>query len=130
MTYRELFENALRAVAEGSDTGEVSDYEERAGYLLATFCMQCAKADADYRRANGEDAATFSVAAWVDPDDEFPLCDVFAPPAIYYLSAMLTLDENEEMSDRFFELYSDALSKILSSLPAACEGVTDRYKIL
>ena len=37
------------------------------------------------------------------------------------------IEENEDMSERFFDLYSDAVSSIQASLPASCESIANRY---
>ena len=130
MTFEELFENALRLVAEDPTEGDTSDYEDRASYILATFCSQCASADARYRQAHKMSAVTVSAVAYVELSEAFPLCDAFAPAATYYLAAMLTLDENEVLSEKFFALYTDALATIQASLPALRETVTDSYGLI
>lgn len=135
MTYRELYENALRTVCEDEQTTDTSDYEERAAYILATFCAQCCVPDQKYRAAHTLGEQSFTPVACVDLDHDFPLCDAFVPAAIYYLSAILVLDENEAMSEKFFSLYSDALAALVSSLPsstesATLESITDRYGLM
>ena len=130
MTYRELFQSALAQVCESGDEGDISDYEERAGYILASFCTRCASADKKYRAAHGIQGGNEVYAACVALDGEFPLCDVFTAAASHYLAAMLTIDENEEMSERFFALYSDAISALMGDLPASNERITDRYGLI
>lgn len=110
--------------------GIIEDYEDRAGYILATFCADCAKADQRYRAAHAQQAATPSISAYVELSSAFALCDVFAPTATYYLAAVLVMDENEEMSEKFFALYSDSLSKILSDLPMVTNATKDCYHLL
>lgn len=130
MTYRQIYENALRLICETDSAMDTADYEERATYVLATFLGQCAPIDRQYRAAHQMSAHSVLPVACVDPDHTFDLADVFASPAEYYLSAMLVLDENEEMSERFFSLYTDAISSLLDSLPCACESIRDRYTLL
>ena len=60
-------------------------------------------------------------------DGEFGLSDAFAPAAIYYLAAMLVLDENEEMSESFLARYSDQLATLRASLPMGKEHIRDHY---
>ena len=62
-----------------------------------------------------------------DADADFPLCDVFAPAAIYHLASGLVIDENEEMSDKFFDRYINAILDIRKELPASVEKIVDRY---
>ena len=129
MTYRELFDSAVRMVAEGGADCDVTDYEERAEYLLATACYQCAPLDQAYRIATGAASASLDgVGVCVSLEDTFPLSDAFAPAVTYYLAAMLVLDENDEMSDGLFERFSDALSSIRDGLPALVEKIADRYE--
>ena len=130
MTFLELFENALHAISETATNGDTSDYEERASYILATFCTQCAGLDHRYRSAMGDFSQPKADATYVALSETFPLSEIFAPPAIYYLSAMLTLDENETMSEKFFELYSDALASIQASIPCSCKPIEDRYAMI
>ena len=128
MTYRDIFDSALRMICEQNVDGDVSDYEERATYLLATFCRQCAKLDAKYRAAyNLTGGGKVSSAACIGLDAEFPLSEALSPSACYYLSAMLTLDENEDMSEQFFSLYTDALASLSASLPAKSGPIVNRY---
>lgn len=130
MTYRQVYENALRAVCETADSTDTSDYEERAGYILATFLGQCAPVERQYRLAHQMKVTASVAVAHVDLDSSFGLPDVFVTPAEHYLAAMLVMDENEELSDRFFELYTDGISALLSSLPCSSESITDRYQCL
>lgn len=130
MTYRQIYENALRLICETDSAMDTADYEERATYILATFLGQCALIDRQYRTAHQMSASAVLPVACVDPDHTFALAEVFTAPAEYYLAAMLVLDENEEMSERFFSLYTDAISTLLDSLPCAVESIRDRYSLL
>ena len=127
MSYRELFEAAVRMVAEGGTAGDVSDYEERASYVLATACHQCAPLDRAYRKATGAGDSSAKVGLCVALEDTFPLSEAFVPAVTYYLASMLVLDENAEMSDRLFDSFSDALSSIRDSLPATTEKILNKY---
>ncbi|MBQ8431390.1 MAG: hypothetical protein IJX28_00750 [Clostridia bacterium] len=130
MTCRELYEAALRLVCENAENGDVSDYEDRAGYILATAVTQCAPLDALYRKATGGSAVPLPMGVYLDLDADFPLSDIFSAAVLHYLCAMLVLDENEAMSDAFFEKYTDAIALIQSSLPFVGESITDRYQEL
>ena len=128
MTYRELFDAAVRMVDENAADGDVEDYGERAGYLLAAACSQCAPQDRIYRKANGMADSTVQTVAFVELDEVFPLSPIFVPAVTYYLAAMLVLDENEDMSDTLFSHYADTLASIRNNLPASTERITDRYE--
>lgn len=130
MTYRELYQSALRMVSESDGEGLHADYEERAGYLLAAFCNECASIEKRYCEANDLTRAGFSPQSVIALDDRFPLQDAFVPAAIYYLSAMLVIDENEDLSDRFFELYTDSISTIQAGIPCVKHRIVNEYSNL
>lgn len=130
MTYREIYENALRMICEDSTVSDSADYEERAAYILATLISECAAVDKQYRLAEGLEAVPHAPVACVELDDAFSLCDALIPIAVYYLSAMLVLDENEDMSEKFFSLYTDALTSFLSGLRHTSHPIDDRYGLM
>ena len=129
MLYRDLIQSAIAIVCENAVVSFGNeDYHARAPYFLAAFVTQYAKLDGDYRKANGMENKVISTdAAAIEVDDEFPLCDVFAPAAIYHLTAGLVIDENEEMSDKFFDRYINAILEIRKNLPSLAEPIVDRY---
>lgn len=129
MLYRDLIQSAIAIVCENAVVSFGNeDYHARAPYLLAAFVTQYAKLDGDYRKVNGMEKKVISTdAAAIESDDEFPLCDVFAPAAIYHLAAGLVIDENEEMSDKFFDRYINAILEIRKNLPSLAEPIVDRY---
>lgn len=131
MLAQELLDAALAMICEEPNRQDAnSDYKERAPYLLATFLNLCAPIDRQYRHAHGLGDATEFDGAMLPLEDVFPLTSAFAPAAVYYLAAMLVLDENEVMSDRLFALYTDTLTTIQSSLPVTVEPIRDNYKIV
>ena len=125
MTFREIYESAVHLICE--DPADSFDYEERSGYLLASFCTQAHGADKRYRTANGLGAAGEIPEVCADLNADFPLSPIFAPCAVFYVAALLALDENEELSDKLFARYSDGMSDILSALPCRQEPIADRY---
>ena len=129
MICHDLIKSAISIVCENTTiTFGNEDYNSRAPYLLATIVTQYAKLDGDYRKANGMESKVISTDAVVlNPNDEFPLCDVFAPAAIYHLASGLVIDENEEMSDKFFDRYISAILDIRKTLPASVGAIVDRY---
>ena len=126
MTCNEIYTVALGMVCESAQNNN-TDYEERAPYLLAAFCSSCRALDTQYRHANGLDDAPDFSDSYIALEADFPLHRVFSSPAAAYLAAMLTVDENEEMSDRFCALYSDCLAQIQASLPCKVESIKNRY---
>ena len=130
MTYRDVLDAAVKLLCEDSDYGYAEDYAARAPYVLATFDMECAAADRAYRQSHGLNEATAASTPCVQLGAEFRLSEPFFPAALYYLSAMLVMDENEVLGEKFFELYSDTLSKILDSLPATVSKIVDSYHLI
>ncbi len=130
MLCREIYLAAVGMTGEDVSDDCIADYEDSSGYLLATFCRDCAAIDARYRMAHAMGSASIPSGALIDLEDDFPLCDALVPAATYYLAAMLVADENEELSDRFFTLYTDSISAVTASLPASRSSVSDRYGLL
>ncbi len=131
MTYRDLIKSTLATVCEDPNTAfGVEDYSTRAPFLLAYFITRYAKLDGEYRKANGMASKAIPTdIAEVDPEDDFPLCDAFFPAAINYLASGLVIDENEEMSDKFFDRYIGIILDIRKAIPAQRERIVDRYGI-
>ena len=130
MTLREITDAAIRLVCENPQDVSTEDYRERASYILPAFCGQCAASDDRYRLAHSMSTKVAVSAAYMELDELFPLADVFVAPATYYLAAMLVVDENEDLSDRFFALSTDALASVEATLPATSKAVSDRYGLL
>ena len=129
MTYLDLTKSAIAAVCEDTSTSfGVEDYNTRAQFLLATFITQYAPLDGVYRETHGLEPQEIQTdIAAVDPENVFPLCEVFVPAAIQYLASALVVDENEEMSDKFFDRYINAILEVRKNLPSQAEPIVDRY---
>jgi hypothetical protein len=54
---------------------------------------------------------------------------VFVPAAVQYLASALIVDENEEMSDKFFDRYINLILEIRKTLPATQGAIVDRYDL-
>ena len=131
MTYLDLTKRAVAAVCEDPTASfGLEDYHTRATFLLATFVGEYKPLDSCYREAHGMEAKEiFSGMASVDLEDDFPLCDAFIPAAIHCLAAGLVIDENEEMSDKFFDRYINNILEIRQSLPSTTGAIVDRYDL-
>ena len=129
MRNSDIFKVTLAAICEDpSSSVNTQDYNMRAQFLLADFITQYAPLDASYRVANGMESQKIPTdVTLIDPEDDFPLCDVFTPVAIDYLASALVIDENEEMSDRFFDRYINGILEIRKALPAKQHPIVDRY---
>lgn len=126
-----LFRGAVATTCENpNSSANTEDYTARAQFLLAEFITQYAHLDALYRAANGMESKNISTnLSVIDPEDDFPLCDIFIPVAINYLASAFVLSENEEMSDRFFDRYINGVLEIRKTLPAKQAPIVDRYRL-
>ena len=127
MTVREIYNGALKLMSESAGNEENEDYEERAPYIMATFCSQLRGTDSAIRRLNGDNEADSFSPVYIELDSEFPLLDVFASSSMLYLAAMLVIDYDADLYDRFFSRYCDAVSKICDTTSGVCEKTTDKY---
>ncbi|MBQ8330979.1 MAG: hypothetical protein IJX94_00590 [Clostridia bacterium] len=127
MKNREIYENALRILAQNTTSGENEDYEERAPYLIASFCTEAEDTDRFLRLALGEAVAATFEKVWLALEADFPLLDRLAPVACLYVAAMLILDEDGDLSDKLYERYCDIMSGIRSDIPATLESISDTY---
>lgn len=131
MTYQDLIRSAIATICEDTTTSQnIEDYNLRSQFLLATFVTQYAQLDGIYRKAHAMEPYEISTdVAAIDPEDDFPLCDVFSPAAIQYLASALVIDENEEMSDKLFDRYINIILEISKNLPSKAEAIIDRYNL-
>lgn len=127
MTARDILNSAAALICETVSEAESVDYLERAPYILSSFCSQCKRVDADYRRAHAMEKITYSSKATLGLDESFPLIDELIPAATYYLAALLVLDENEQLSDKLMDLYTDSVACLAASLPMLLESIAEKY---
>ena len=129
MKNREIYDSALRFLAESTNSIDNEDYEERAPYLLAAFCNEVRDTDAAIRCAHGETQKSFN-SVFLSLDSDFPLSEMFCTAASYYLAAMLVFDDDADLSDRLYDKFCDSISRIRCTVPALCENITDRYPFI
>ena len=127
MKNRDVYAAALRVVCESDVRGDTSDYEERAPYLLATLISQLSALDAALRASSGIAGNKITPSVFVGLDEEFPLCDALCGSAVYYLAAMLVIDENEALYERLFALYSESISLLQDSQAFKSHPIVDVY---
>jgi hypothetical protein len=130
MTFREIYEAALRIICENSSSEETADYEERAPYILATFCNECAPIEKAYCKAHNLQFVSIPALTQIAMIDYFPLRDRFSSAVIYYLCAMLVIDENEELSDKFFSRYTDTVSLIQAATQQKLQEIKEQEEAL
>lgn len=127
MTVHEILSSAAALICEDLSNDTAQDYSERTPFIIATFCSQCKGIDSRYRKANGLAPISTYTKATMPLEYVFPLIPELVPAATYYLAAMLVLDENEALSDKLFDLYTDAVATIAASIPFTSEKITNKY---
>lgn len=126
MKCEEIYRAVLAVLAETDPHTDLSDYEERFPFILATFANQNAKLDEILRSSHGE-KIKHRVYIGTDGYDEFPLSDVFLTAAVMYSASMLVLDENAELSDKLFDRYTVAMTELCGRLPLEHTDVANVY---
>ena len=127
MKCKEILKSALRLLNECGDTDENGDYAERAPYIISAMFSGAARLDKNYRASNGlEDQPNFN-PTYTELDSDFPLCDRFVGTAAFYLASMLIIDDNEELSDSFYDKYCDSMASISSELGGKTEKIKNVY---
>ena len=114
-------------MSESMAEGVNDDYEERAPYLIAAFCDECADIDRAYRKANSLPEAPEVNAVCVELSDDFACAPRLSSACCMYVASMLIMDENSELSDRLYDKYSDMMSSISAGLPYFVEKISDIY---
>ena len=130
MDYCEIYDSALQLIGESPSSPTASDYEARAGYILANLTTILAPLDAQYLAANGTNGTPPVARSYVELTKFFPLTTSFAPASTFYLASMLVMGENEELSQRLYALYAEEIARFKTAIPRKCEGTVDRYRIL
>ena len=122
---REIYTNALVHIGEVGKTSFTSDYEDRAPYILASFCSLAKNTDKKIRKAQGlQNQVNFS-PVFLSLDSTFPLCDDLCPVASLYIAAMLVIDEDAELSDTLYDKYCDGIASIAAEYDTAQDDTTD-----
>ena len=127
MLNKEIYQGALRLLAEPFDEDRTADYAERAPYIIANFISETAATDGHYRAFNGLPEAKVNCGVYASLDSKFPLSDRFAPAAQFYLASMLIDDEDGDRADNFFDRYCKSLADILAQIPAMREKIVNFY---
>lgn len=127
MKIKSIYDAALRLLGHTADDGSDADYAERTPYIAATFCCEAAAIDRDYRESHKIGEQKNFSQIYLGLEDDFPLCSRFTSAAAYYIAAMLVLEENELLSDSFFEKYCDSLSAAVSETTGTCGKIKDVY---
>jgi hypothetical protein len=124
---RDIYESALRILAQSAAAGENTDFEERAPYLIASFCADTLELNRHLCEAAGKSPLAGFEKVWISLEENFPLIDRLAPIACLYLAAMLILDEDGEISDKLYARYCDKITEIWQEIPAVIEKIKEKY---
>lgn len=116
MLCEEIYESALALLGESMNRYDNSDYEERAPYLIAAFCSEAQERDKAWRNSLSLEAQSTWNTVFISLDQEFPLSERFASAAAFYVAAMLVVDSDEELSDKLYDRFCDAMSTIDSNI--------------
>ena len=127
MQNQEIFDLALRILSQSEEQGGIEDYEERAPYLIASFCTQAASIDRRLRETAALPPAPLFHAACLELEEEFPRLERLAPLCCLYLAAMLVLEENEALSDKLYDRYSEGMTAVWNEIPALLESIRNEY---
>ena len=127
MTNQTVYENALRLLGLSVSAEGNEDYEDRAPYLIASFCNDAERLDKALRESAGDTSTPTFGRVWLSLESDFPLSEQLASIASLYVAAMLVLDENSDLSDTLYDRFCDAMLTLRASIPARCESIPDRY---
>lgn len=131
MTNEEVYRATLNLVGEtNSDSTEKNtDYREHGGYFLAMVCRQCEPIENAYRQAIGQSEVSLPNTLQYSQEDEFPLSEPFSVPVAYGVAALLTADENPDLSGEMHTRFCKSLEEIRTSLPMRNEPIVNRYPL-
>jgi hypothetical protein len=124
---RDLYSSALTHLGADADANEYNDYEDRVPYIIANFCSAHKALDSKIRKAEGLEAASSFSPVYLFLESNFPLCEKLASPAVFYLAAMLVIDDDPELSDKLYERYCDLITEATMSLSYQSEKIENKY---
>ena len=115
MVNRDIYVSALSLLGLSVGQENTSDLEERAPYLIASFCCSAKEIDVTLRKAETLEAQQSFNSVFLELDAEFPLCDRLSSCASLYVAAMLIIDEDPELSDSLYDKYCAAIAPLSSA---------------
>ena len=127
MKNRDIYKAALHLLSQPADSDLNEDLEERAPYLLASFCSEVFEIDRIYRSILQLPPIDKFDSVWLPLDEDFPLVDRLASVGAKYLAAMLVIDEDPELSDKLYEHYCDGISRLRAEIPCVLESIKNKY---
>ena len=127
MKNRDIYKSALHILSQPVSEDENEDFEERAPFLISSFCFDALEIDSILRKILGIEPLGEFNRVFLPLDEDFPLVNKLAPLAAKYLAAMLVIDENSELSDKLYEQYCDGISRLRSEIPCVIESIKNKY---
>ena len=127
MCFKDIYTSALALLGEDPTGIYSGDYASRAPYLLPILCYNLSHLDRKYRNAGNDDGINYMPRSPVDMNGVFPLSEVLAAPAAYYLASMLIFDSDETRSDTLYEKFCEMCDGIERDLPYKLEKTVDKY---
>ncbi|MBE6550362.1 MAG: hypothetical protein E7670_08050 [Ruminococcaceae bacterium] len=125
MLCEQIYESALALLGESMNENDNIDYEERAPYLIAAFCSEAQERDKEWRSSLSLGSQGTWDTVCIALDELFPLSERFACAAAFYVAAMLVVDSDEELSDKLYDRFCDAMSTIDSNIEASLDTDDD-----
>ncbi len=126
MTCNDIYLAALGKMGEKPSSPRNDDYAERAPYILASVSSDLSALNEKYASFKGETATPYT-GSYLALTAAFPLHDRFASAASNYLASLLTVDEDEALSDKFFDAFCRTVAKITAEIPAERQKILDVY---
>lgn len=131
MTNEEIYQSALHLAGEAETTDRPNaDYRAHSGYFIAAMCRQCEPAENAYRTAKGLGKVTLPEGLAYSLTATFPLSAPLAAPVAFGVAALLTADENPDLSATLHDRFRQAIANLLRSLPMQPESIVQRYASL
>lgn len=105
----------------------VGELENKFPFALGVVCGNLSTLDKQYRKVHGlEEQGEFS-SFFLDVEEDFPLADRFAYPCVLFVSSMMLIDVDNEVSDAYYEKYADIVSKIVLEIPFENGSTAEKY---
>ncbi len=126
VTNNDIYSTALGMIGLQVTSEGISDYEERAPYLLASFCNMTKELDKKLRRREGLVNQLPFNSVYLALGSSFPLSEPLASAAALYVAAMLVIEENSQLSDSLYDKYCDSISTLSTELSAESASAADK----
>ncbi len=139
VTNSDIYYTAVGMLGLEATDPTVPDYEERAPYLIASFCCMVRELDKRIRRREHLTNQTAFSPVYLALESDFPLCEQLSSSASLYLAAMLVIEENQALSDSLYAKYADSISSLTGDFTetevisdgydsySVCESIVNRY---